>query len=58
VFPGTTRTRSHPSKRKIGHKPSNNIGATINVPNDVFGAILFAADPTAKWPMNMIYSAS
>src|SRR5215831_15263997 len=47
------RTCSHPTKRNGGHRMSRKSGAAISGARDARGANFLAANPTAKWPMNM-----
>src|SRR5882672_11537215 len=52
-MPGTTRTCSSPSNRKIGQIRSRNAAAKTRNPNEVRGATRLPASATPKCPMNM-----
>src|SRR5579871_2275856 len=47
------RTCSQPSRRKKGQRMSLRSGAAMSHASEVRGANFLAANPTAKWPMNM-----
>src|SRR5262249_19982059 len=47
------RNRSTPRSTSTGHTTSRKAAANTSVPSDTFGAAFFAANATAKWPMNI-----
>src|SRR5882672_6107316 len=47
------RKRSIPRSTRIGHTTSRKAAARTIVPSDALGATFFAANATAKWPMNI-----
>src|SRR5262252_8579709 len=47
------RNRSTPRSTSTGHTTSRKAAATTSVPSDTFGAAFFAANATAKWPINI-----
>src|SRR5215472_8807337 len=47
------RNRSTPRSTSTGQTTSRKAAATTKVPSDTFGAAFFAANATAKWPMNI-----
>jgi len=53
VLPGSMRTCSQPTSKKMGHRRSANNGAANNKTSGVRWAYFLAAKPTAKCPMNM-----
>src|SRR6267378_7549136 len=47
------RKRSTPRSTKTGQMTSRKAAARTIVPSDALGATFFAANATAKWPMNI-----
>src|SRR6267142_1070947 len=52
------RKRSTPRSTKTGQMTSRKAAARTIVPSDASGATFFAANATAKWPMNILSSLS
>src|SRR6267142_217094 len=52
------RKRSTPRSTKTGQMTSRKAAARTIVPSDALGATFFAANATAKWPMNILSSLS
>src|SRR5215467_3662503 len=50
------RKRSMPSSTSTGQTMSRKAAARTSVPSDTLGAAFFAANATAKWPMNTLRS--
>src|SRR5882724_7085500 len=51
------RKRSIPRSTSTGQTTSRNAAASTNVPSEALGAAFFAANATAKCPMNILFSA-
>src|SRR5579871_1865551 len=49
------RACSHPNSRNGGHKISSRLGAAISTAREARGANFFAANPTAKCPINIAF---
>lgn len=53
MIPGTILTCSMPKSSSTGHKQSANCVDKTRIPNEAFGATLFAAMANAKCPRNI-----